>query len=285
MLSYLNIYRPANLILIGLSQLFCGYFLDRQASITSLLENGIHWLLIGTLSCAAFGNWINDFFDQYRDSLNQKKTSYIHTLSRSLVILHFVVFVLGVIFAGYALNTWFFVLFISTIFSLLIYSWRLKDLPLIGNLVISILGFYSIYSLRFFSPSIDTYLVLHYSIFSGLLTLCREIIKDAEDVKGDRESGSKTLPILLGFKTTNMVIYGILLILISLMIISYYYQSYYFHGYLTYIFYGYCILFIIIPLYKLAVDVRYIQSKEEYSSMSQLLKYVIFTGILSILFF
>jgi len=45
------------------------------------------------------------------------------------------------------------------------------------------------------------------------------------------------------------------------------------------------LLFILIPLYAIAVEVRYAQDKHQYAKLSLRLKYVLATGILSILFF
>ena len=74
MSSYFKIYRPLNLFFIGLSQILCAYFLDRYASFNSIFESSFFWLILGTVSCASFGYWINDYYDQKRDIINKKKT-------------------------------------------------------------------------------------------------------------------------------------------------------------------------------------------------------------------
>jgi 4-hydroxybenzoate polyprenyltransferase len=285
MSSYLKIYRPLNLFFIGLSQILCAYFLDRYASFTSVIENGVFWLILGTVSCASFGYWVNDYYDQKRDIINKKKPSHIKYYSRLIINTHLITFVLVALTSGYLIGIWFLSLFSFTLVLLFLYSWRLKDLPLIGNLIISMLSFYSIYSITMLSSSVDVFLIVHFSLFSGLITFCREIIKDVEDFEGDRAFGSQTLPIRFGKKIINNVVYVLLLLLISLLIFSYYYQIQYFQGALKYIFCSYCVLFIVIPLYKAAIDIRYTNNKSDYNSLSLLMKYVIFTGILSILFF
>jgi 4-hydroxybenzoate polyprenyltransferase len=285
MSTYFKIYRPLNLFFIGLSQLFSAYYLDRYASFNSLIDSGLLWLILGTISSASFGYWINDYYDQERDLLNKKNPSCIANYSRFSVNIHLISFVLIALISGYFIGVWFLSLFALTLLLLYLYSWRLKDLTVIGNLIISMLSFYSIYSLSMLSLSIDVFLIIHFSVFSGLITFCREIIKDVEDIKGDREYGSKTIPITFGEKTANYLVYVLLLLLISLLIFSYYYQSQYFQGIHKYIFYSYCTLFIIVPLYKAAIDIRYAANKLDYTSLSQLMKYVIFTGIFSILFF
>ena len=284
MRSYIKIYRPMNIFFIGASQLFCAYYLDRFASLSTLLNTRFYWVSIGTIACASFGYWINAFFDKERDLINNKQ-SYLHFLPKGLVILHLIFFALIGLVSGYYLEIRFLLLNILTLFILLIYSWRLKDFLFVGNIFIALLSFLSIYSISFISPSIDPFLLYHYSIFSGLIILCREIIKDAEDIEGDRATNSYTVPILIGIKKTNILVYIILLLSISLLIFSYYYQSFYFQGYLKYIFTSYIVLFVLIPLYKVTLDVKFAKNSLDYSKLSTILKYVIFTGILSVLFF
>ena len=72
MLDYLKIYRPLNLFFMGLAQFFCAYYLDRFATLNSVISSGLFWLVIGTISCASFGYWINDYYDQERDIQNLK---------------------------------------------------------------------------------------------------------------------------------------------------------------------------------------------------------------------
>lgn len=270
---------------MGLVQFFCAYFLNQYASINSVFDVGLLWLIIGTVSCASFGYWINDYYDQERDLINKNRPSYIAKLSIINVNFHLILFVSLALICGFILGTWFLILFFLSILLLFIYSWRLKDFAIIGNLIISLLSFYSIYSISMLSSAVDGFLILHFSIFSGLVTLCREIIKDVEDISGDQECGSRTLPILFGIKTANNVVYLILLFLISLLIFSYYYQSQYFQGSHKYVFYTYCLIFIVLPLYKAAIDIRFACKKSDYSRLSLLMKYVIFSGIFSILFF
>jgi 4-hydroxybenzoate polyprenyltransferase len=285
MVAYLKIYRPLNLFFMGLAQFFCAYYLDQYASINSVFDGGLIWLIIGTVSCASFGYWINDYYDQERDLRNKNRPSHIAKLSIINVYFHLILFIFIAFISGFLLGTWFLVLFLFSILLLFLYSWRLKDLPIIGNLIISLLSFYSIYSIIMLSSAVDGFLILHFSVFSGLVTLCREIIKDIEDISGDGECGSRTLPIVFGIKTANNTIYLILLFLISLLIFSYYYQSQYFQGSHKYVFYTYCLVFVVLPLYKAAIDIRSASKKSDYTRLSLLMKYVIFTGIFSILFF
>ena len=270
---------------MALSQFFCTYYLDRFATLNSVINSGLFWLVVGTISCASFGYWINDYYDKERDIINKKKPSYIAKIQPVTVYFHLIMFIFIALLSGYFLGSWFLILFLFSVLMLFLYSWRLKDIPVIGNVIISLLSFYSIYSIIMLRSSIDGFLIIHFSIFSGLVTFCREIIKDIEDIKGDENYGSKTLPILFGIKTANNIAYFILLFLVSMLIFSYSYQSQYFQGVHQYVFYSYCFIFIVLPLYKVAIDLRHAQKKSDYTHLSLLMKYIIFTGIFSILFF
>jgi 4-hydroxybenzoate polyprenyltransferase len=54
--------------------------------------------------------------------------------------------------------------------------------------------------------------------------MIREIIKDAQDMEGDKEMGSRTLPIYFGIKVTKRVIIG--LTVFSAMVLGFFFLSY-----------------------------------------------------------
>lgn len=283
--KYLRIYRPINILFIAVAQWLCAYFLDAKAQYAAIAEGGIYWLIVGTASCAAFGYWVNDLLDGKRDFINKGILSFIHKVDTKLVYIHLLSFLLLALYSGNQLGPWFVGLFLVTILILYAYSKWLKNIALAGNIVIAILSFYSIFSVYVLFRDIELLLILYYATLAAGITLCRELVKDAEDIVGDKETGAKTLPILSGINATNITVYCIILFLIPVAIVTLYAQQSYFSGPLLYLYYLYCAIFIVVPLFKVAIDVRYAQQKEEYSKLSMLLKYVFFTGILSILFF
>jgi 4-hydroxybenzoate polyprenyltransferase len=283
--KYFSIFRPINLIFIALAQWLCAYFLDFSAGYESIIEGGIHWLIIGTGASAAFGYWINDFYDKERDFINDQSSSAISRLDNKLIYVHLLVFVSVALYAGNQLGTWFVGLFISSLVLLFLYSKWLKNMVIIGNVVVAVLCFFSLYSTYQLFENIDYLLILHFSVLASFVTLAREMVKDAEDIEGDADTGAKTVPIMFGLNTLNIAVYIVLLFSLSFIIVSLMSQKAYLSTPLNYVYYAYCGLFVILPLYKIAVDVRYAEKKEEYTRLSLWLKYVIFIGVLSILFF
>ena len=192
MKSYIAIYRPLNILFIGIAQFLCAYFLDTSSSLGSLVNAGVHWIILGTASAAAFGYWVNDFLDQERDQINKKKPSAIQELSEWLIWLHIAVFGLVTVAIGFMLGSWFLGAYSVTLLLLLLYSLWLKNVILLGNIVIAILCFYSIYMVCKIVPSLDVILVLHFATIAAFLTLIRELLKDAEDIKGERQKGYRS---------------------------------------------------------------------------------------------
>ena len=95
------------------------------------------------------------------------------------------------------------------------YSETFKRKMVIGNLIIALLGFLFIvllWIIEFFAlrNSAGSFVVVYpsflkinvlmggYALFAFLTTLIREIIKDMEDVEGDKSNGCQTIPISKG---------------------------------------------------------------------------------------
>jgi len=285
MSKYISIYRPVNMAFIAMAQWLCAYFLDPTAQHSGIANGGIYWLMCGTAACAAFGYWVNDLFDRRRDFINGGSVSFIHRMDVKLVYIHVLIFILIALCCGNTLSAWFVGLFITTMLFLFLYSKWLKNVAVVGNVVIALLSFCSILSVYVLFRDTDLLLIIYFALLAAGITLCREIIKDAEDIEGDRETGAKTLPIVGGLNAANITVYSIILFLIPVAVVTLYSQQSYFQGVLMYVYYIYCALFVVLPLFKVAIDVRYAREKQEYTRLSAVLKYVFFTGILSILFF
>jgi 4-hydroxybenzoate polyprenyltransferase len=109
--------------------------------------------------------------------------------------------------------------------------------------------------------------------------LLREIVKDAQDIAGDTAAGYKTLPQLLGLKTTNLI-----LIILTLGIISYllYYINNYLINFDLYYASVYLLLTVIGPLIWLLIHFSKAQHTDDYKKLSQIIKIIIFFGMLSL---
>lgn len=283
--NYLKIYRPINIVLLLLGQFFAAYYLWFDADLSILIFNNFHFYLIGSASVAAFGYWINDYYDISRDKINKPNKVGLGIFPFSLIFIHFLVFFVIALWSGFSISADFGIFFGVTFFLLWLYSFHLKDYPLIGNFIIGLLSFSSLYALKWIFPNIEHLLLIHFSVLAGLVNMAREMVKDAEDIEGDKASGSNTYPIEFGIDANNKMVNLLLLFGFSFLIISLFYQLAYFRPSLKWLYIGYNLLFIFTPMYKVIAALPKANTASDFHTISMLLKYVMFAGILSILFF
>ena len=142
----LNLIRWKNLLMIALVQLLVKYaFLEPFGAATSLDTLGIFLLIIATICIAAAGNIINDINDVDTDAINKPNKIIVgKSISEKTAYNLFIIFnVIGVGVGYYLSNavgrSGFFSLFVIISILLYVYSTYLKQLFLIGNIVISVL--------------------------------------------------------------------------------------------------------------------------------------------------
>lgn len=103
------------------------------------------------------------------------------------------------------------------------YSKTYKKRLVVGNLIVSLSVAFAVFApwlfvMLFLSKEgalLDNYdvmmhhslrLVLIYTAFAFLMTLIREIVKDMQDVKGDERSHCRTIPIVWGMNTAQIIV-------------------------------------------------------------------------------
>lgn len=190
-------------------------------------------LVFSTFLIAAAGNIINDYFDVKADRINKPEkliiTKYIKR--RWAIFWHWtfntIAFLIGVYLSFlYDTLSFAFIQLISINF-LWFYSMYFKRKMLIGNAIISFLtAMIPILSVLFYHFSqenpIDHYsdyvFVYLMAGFAFILNLAREIIKDIEDIEGDKLIQVRSLPMVIGVKSSLYVSALLLLCLPSLLI-------------------------------------------------------------------
>jgi len=167
-----------------------------------------------------------------------------------------------------------------------------KKVIFVGNLVISLLAGMSIFIIVLYDllPAItdesgeliyQAFKVISvYSIFAFVMTMIREIVKDIEDLEGDRKFGVKSLALELGVSRTAKIVSVISL----LPLIAIFYYSMNFLAQQTYSLI-YIFAFVELPLLYFAVKVNLAKEKTDFTKLSTLLKIIMFTGISSIFVF
>ncbi|OJV42574.1 MAG: hypothetical protein BGO29_11900 [Bacteroidales bacterium 36-12] len=304
MYNYLKLIRYQNILFIALI-----LFVLRQLVVAALLDTyGIivyteqwHlWLLItATTLLSAGGYALNDYFDVKIDTLNKPDKVLVgRTIDRNKAMLVYqVCTVIGMI-AGFAL-AWLIksrtiaVIFIVVPGLIWFYSASYKRQYLIGNLVVAFLSSLSIillaitenaYLMEFHSTKIletkATVMffswIAGFAVFSFLLTLIREIIKDIEDEYGDKEMECRTLPIVSGRKVALVVIFSLIVLIIALLLIANFYLVD-FQGTLSI---KYTVFGLILPLLALISLLIKAKRPVDFHQASTLTKFIMLIGLL-----
>jgi len=189
-------------------------------------------LVISTVLIAAGGNIINDYFDIKADRVNKPERQIIgiHVKRRSAILAHwvinFIAFTIGVYLTWRMSSFLYLFIHLFSINILWFYSMKGKRLFLSGNILIAALTatvpvlvglyFHQVFEnetphLDQFSFSLDSnihyiyYLTIGLGIFAFILNLAREIIKDMEDIEGDKKLPAKTIPIVLGLQKSKYI--------------------------------------------------------------------------------
>ncbi len=206
-----------------------------QASLPPL-EFGL--FVFATTLITGSGYVINDLMDYEADFINRKgkvivrkkiPVSVASWLYFGTVVVGFFVSLFLAFFSNNQQLLW---LFPAAVFSLYIYSQVLKRKVLVGNLLISafaggVAGIValalrdSLWELKRIAPDKAHFFLLVLWVYAGfafLTTLFREVVKDIEDIKGDKFAGYRTLPIVVGEKFSRglAIFIGVFLLVVTL---------------------------------------------------------------------
>ena len=166
-------------------------------------------MLLGFLSVffiSAAALIINDYFDLDTDKINAPE----RPLPSGLVTKQEVVFLFGVVTvlgwgAAYLINLYTFGVAVVVWGVGLLYNWRFKKAGLLGNLMVSFsVGMTFIFGGVAVGRPFEKVVWL-FAVLAFLINLGEETAADAMDLEGDRETGSRSLPVLIGRENTLKV--------------------------------------------------------------------------------
>jgi len=295
--DYFIFFRVKNLLMIVLIQMLIKYILFEKFNLTLSLDNFHFFILVlSTVLIALAGYVINDLNDVIADNINKPSKVFVGKLltrkktDNLFLAFNFIGLLLGY-YLSYSLDqiSFFAVYIVASLLSYL-YSIKLKKMLLIKNLIVAFLVFLSIFIVGLYDivPATSAFnnqgqldvfnLVLKISVFAFLLTLLREIVKDIEDMEGDKKIGIKSLPLVLSINKTKLIIFMIaLLTLVSI-------------DYFAFTLYGtrtiaslYLLIIVSIPLLYFIIKLKKSKTNLEFNKLSKLLKIIMFLGILTIL--
>ncbi len=265
---YIKIIRPLNFIITFLSVIGGGFIAIRQVSdfqIVFLLSAGLSAALIGS-----GGNVLNDYFDLEIDRVNRPERAIPSGVisPNAALIYSSVLIVLGIFLA--AKVSWIlFIIATATSLILFLYSYKLKRLPLAGNITVAFLtGLVFIYA----AISVGNWFggIVPF-IFAFEINLIREILKDIEDIEGDSSNGLKTLPISMGEAFSIKLIFVLTIILIITTPVPFFVFDYNIY-YLILV-----VLLIDVPLFRFLLLLQ--KDKANIRRLSNGLKYLMLLGL------
>ncbi|AUC77113.1 geranylgeranylglycerol-phosphate geranylgeranyltransferase [Olleya sp. Bg11-27] len=303
-MKLLQLIRFKNLLLIALVQLLIKYALFPSLSMningnelfvsTSLTHFEFLLLMLSTLCIAAGGYIINDIYDIEADAINKPDKQIIgKAITEEKGYNFYMAFtVVGVVLGFYLSNlvgeSRFFGIFVIIAALLYIYATFLQRMLLVGNIVISMLVGLSLIIVGIFEllPAItleNSFLqtsmfevLFDYAVFAFIITLIREIVKDIQDVDGDYKAQLKTLPIVIGKNRAAKTAFG--LTILAILLLVYYLVSFLYMQQIVVI---YFLITVIAPLIYIAIKLFTAEHKKEFQTISNLLKLVMLSGMLS----
>lgn len=199
-LGYIKITRPVNTVVAGITAILA-YLITGGTN----HEIALLLFLAVTFICGA-GNSINDCFDADIDRINRPDRPIPRGNVSIIggVILTVVLFIVG--FAcSLPILPWCPWLAAVNILLLVLYSSSFKRMPIIGNICVAYLSG-SIFLFGGMAVGPSSFMLtgpLFLVTFFG--TLAREMLKDAEDIAGDKEAGAYTLPMIVGVRSTATI--------------------------------------------------------------------------------
>lgn len=305
--AFFKLIRWPNLFFIAVTQVLFRFFVLNFVYRGSNNDYGeniklslplFYWLVFASVSIAAAGYIINDYFDVNIDLVNKPGKLIVdrYIKRRWTIVWHIILSFIGLViscYIGYKLRNFYIPLFnFAAIIALFFYSTTFKKKLLIGNIIISLLTAWVIlvltfseYSFRIIFPDIYWKRLVKvsfiYAGFAFIISLIREVIKDMEDMQGDAKYGCTTMPIVWGLQVSKVFAAVWLVVIIAgIAFVQFYVIQ--LGWWLSAI---YSLLTIIIPLTWVLRKLYMAQSPKDFHQLSNAVKLVMFTGILSMIFF
>jgi geranylgeranylglycerol-phosphate geranylgeranyltransferase len=196
----IELMRPGNAVAAGVLT-FIGAFV--ASGLDAPTTAGI--AVLATILATGGGNAINDYFDREIDAINQPD----RPIPRGAIDPRAALGFSAALFAGAIGLTLLLPIAAITIavvnlLALIAYTEVFKGLPGVGNALVAYLtGSTFLYGGAAVGGDLVTVLILF--VLAATATMAREIIKDIEDIQGDRDAGLNTLPIAIGSRNARVV--------------------------------------------------------------------------------
>lgn len=309
--SWFKWIRLPNLMVVALTQYLLFFLFVKKAVLNTLPgisssigpiqelrvdQSSFHLLVFLTVLITLGGYIINDILDEKIDQVNHPdSTGLVRNLGHKKArFLYYSISAIGLLIAiviairtHYLAYLWIYPLAVGLLY---IYSSRLKFRPFAGNITVSIfcagvaylMFFIEHQNLKLIPPATYLFLkhlILFYCGYAFLANYIRELIKDAQDIKGDQSAGAQTFPIKYGIHKTYLFIS--LLSLILLTTLGYWISQTIVTISMANI--AYLIITVILPIIYLNMAIY--RNDRNYNHLSLLSKLIMLAGIFNLFFY
>jgi geranylgeranylglycerol-phosphate geranylgeranyltransferase len=195
--GFFKLTRPTNSFVAGLAAIVA-YLIDTGTIIHETL-----FLFVIVALITAAGNVINDFFDAKIDAINRPDRPIPSGAVSKGAARGFAVtlFLAGILVSFFTSSLCIGITVVNSII-LVAYAAKLKSTPLIGNIAVAYLSA----SIFLFGGALNGWegliRIIPVAAITFFAILSRELLKDAEDVEGDRAGEADTVPLRIGIKKT-----------------------------------------------------------------------------------
>ena len=301
--TWLQLIRWKNILFLAyiVATLFYGVVMPYLAQYHIIPANSglLFGLLLGsTVLIAAGGYVINDYFDTKIDEINRPTKVIVgKSVTRAQAAIGFQILLgLGVL-CGLCLAVLLRDVTIGLIYIVIsgllwFYSSSYKRQLIIGNLMIAVCAFMSCFMIGYVvnTQLIQTYQSLIYQtpiiidiyawtagfgLFSFLFTFLREIIKDIDDIEGDREMECHTIPIVWGIGTTKIILMALT---IGILLLTGYAALAYIPFSTDTITLRYYVFGMAIPMLILLCWIGIAKKRSQWQQISQFVKFIMLIG-------
>ncbi len=189
LIGYLKMLRPLNCVMTAIAVFIGGLIISEYSVFTA---EKIYLAMVAAFLIAGAGNAINDYVDVESDKINRPKRPIPSGKASKKGALAFsvILFLAGIALSG-LINYLAFGIAVFNSFLLIVYSLSLQNKFIVGNIAISYLvgsGFL-FGGVALGNPTLTLLLML----LAFFANLAREIVKDMEDMEGDRKSFLKRI--------------------------------------------------------------------------------------------
>jgi geranylgeranylglycerol-phosphate geranylgeranyltransferase len=216
-----QIIRPINFLIIYCSVIVAGIICTEINSIPSkILFAALAFSFVGSAAYI-----LNDIFDIEIDKINKPlRPLASNALSKKEAWFLFVLSCLLSVIFSIAVNLLSFIIVIVSDVIIFFYSYKIKKIPLAGNITVSLMT-----GLAFIFGGIAVENVegaVIPAVFAFMINFIREIVKDMEDIEGDRKNNIQTFPVRYGPRASVNLITLLTIFLFIFTFVPFIFQHY-----------------------------------------------------------